>query len=91
MTRTETTTMSVFFCQQTGVRIVAPGVSKSVDPVNGQDEHSEPSPPAADKPPSEGDPALKSATDPTPQTPPTADAGVSSKPPAADKPPSAKK
>lgn len=27
-----------FFCNQTGVRIAAPGVSKSVDPVNGQDE-----------------------------------------------------
>lgn len=27
-----------FFCDVTGVRIAAAGVSKSVDPVNGQDE-----------------------------------------------------
>lgn len=32
-----------FFCEKTGVRIVAPGVSKSVDPVNGQDDFAEPS------------------------------------------------
>ena len=34
--------MSVYFCEQTGVRIAAPGVCKAVDPVNGQDECSEP-------------------------------------------------
>ncbi len=31
-----------FFCAKTGVRIVAPGVSKAVDPENGQDEYTEP-------------------------------------------------
>jgi hypothetical protein len=50
-----------FFCQQTGVRIAAPGVSKLVDPVNGQDEFSEApsaSPPAPEEPPAahEGEP-----------------------------------
>ncbi len=30
--------MSVFFCKETGVRIVAPGVSKSVDAIAGHDE-----------------------------------------------------
>lgn len=30
--------MAFHFCSKTGARIVAPGVSKSVDPVNGQDE-----------------------------------------------------
>lgn len=27
-----------FFCEKTGARIVAPGVSKAVDPTNGVDE-----------------------------------------------------
>lgn len=31
-----------FFCTKTGVRIVAPGVSKEVDPVNGQDVYVSP-------------------------------------------------
>lgn len=35
-----------FFCTETGVRIVAPGKSKSVDPVNGVDEYREPAPKA---------------------------------------------
>ncbi len=30
--------MPAYFCEKTGVRIVKPGVSKSVDPVNGHDE-----------------------------------------------------
>jgi hypothetical protein len=30
-----------FFCTVSGARIAAPGVSKAVDPVNGQDEYSE--------------------------------------------------
>jgi hypothetical protein len=30
-----------YFCSKTGVRIAAPGVSKAVDPVNGQDEVTE--------------------------------------------------
>jgi hypothetical protein len=29
---------AVFFCNVTGVRLVAPGVSKSVDPKNGVEE-----------------------------------------------------
>ncbi len=33
--------MPAYFCEKTGVRIAAPGVSKSVDPVNGQDEITE--------------------------------------------------
>lgn len=35
---------AAFFCSETGVRIVAPGVCKAVDPKNGQDEFSEPAP-----------------------------------------------
>ncbi len=47
--------MNAYFCEKTGVRIAAPGVSKSVDPEKGQDEFSEsPSQPekaaAPDKP-----------------------------------------
>lgn len=34
--------MNAYFCTTTGLRIVAPGVCKSVDPVNGKDEYSEP-------------------------------------------------
>lgn len=30
--------MLVYFCHFTGARLVAPGVSKTIDPVNGQDE-----------------------------------------------------
>jgi len=30
--------MPAYFCTKTGARIVAPGVSKAVDPVNGQEE-----------------------------------------------------
>ena len=30
--------MAAYFCEKTGVRIVAPGMSKDVDPVNGKDE-----------------------------------------------------
>jgi len=30
--------MPAYFCTKSGARIVAPGVSKAVDPVNGQDE-----------------------------------------------------
>lgn len=30
--------MNAHFCSKTGVRIVAPGVSKAVDPENGQNE-----------------------------------------------------
>ncbi|HEY3498045.1 MAG TPA: hypothetical protein VGK73_25275 [Polyangiaceae bacterium] len=40
---------AVFFCTVTGVRLVAPGVSKSVDPVNGVAEFNE-STPEAPKP-----------------------------------------
>lgn len=62
--------MSVYFCTSTGVRIVAPGVSKAVDPVNGQDEYREapavpaaaqkdadPTPPAAKSGGDEGEPS----------------------------------
>ncbi len=35
---------ATFFCEQTGVRIAAPGVCKAVDPANGQDEFTEPAP-----------------------------------------------
>lgn len=38
---------AAFFCEQTGVRIAAPGVCKAVDPVNGQDEFTEPAPEAS--------------------------------------------
>jgi hypothetical protein len=31
----------VYFCEKTGVRLVAPGVSKAVDPEHGQDEYTE--------------------------------------------------
>jgi hypothetical protein len=44
-----------FFCHQTGVRLVAPGVSKTVDPINGVEEfHDSPAAPAKQ-------PAAKSA------------------------------
>lgn len=33
--------MAAYFCEQTGKRIVAPGVCKDIDPINGQDEFSE--------------------------------------------------
>lgn len=36
-----------YFCEKSGVRIVAPGVSKTVDPDNGHDEFSEPAAPVA--------------------------------------------
>ena len=36
--------MNAYFCSKTGVRIVAPGVSKAVDPTNGQDEFSDTKP-----------------------------------------------
>jgi len=50
-----------FFCTETGVRIVAPGKSKAVDPINGVDEFSEPAPKAeAPKPKS----ATKTETKP---------------------------
>lgn len=35
---------AAYFCTETGARIAAPGVCKAVDPVNGQDEFSEPAP-----------------------------------------------
>jgi hypothetical protein len=31
--------MKAYFCERTGVRLVAPGVSKSIDPVHGIDEY----------------------------------------------------
>jgi hypothetical protein len=34
-----------FFCNHSGVRIMAPGVSKDVDPVNGQENFVEPASP----------------------------------------------
>jgi hypothetical protein len=43
-----------FFCRETGVRLVAPGVSKTIDPTHGVEEFTnEPAVPAkktADKP-----------------------------------------
>jgi hypothetical protein len=33
--------MKAYFCEKTGVRIVAPGVCKAVDPIKGQDEFNE--------------------------------------------------
>lgn len=33
--------MPAFFCTKTGVRIIAPGICKDVDPVNGQDVYRE--------------------------------------------------
>lgn len=45
-----------FFCTKTGVRIVAPGVSKEVDPVNGQDVYVAPASESAKGP---GKPAKK--------------------------------
>lgn len=50
-----------FFCTKTGVRIVAPGMSKSADPINGVDEYSEPTP-KAETP--KAKPAPKSETKP---------------------------
>lgn len=54
--------MPAFFCEKSGLRLVAPGVSKLVDPINGVDEFKEPSEPmakpeAADK--SKSAPAVK--------------------------------
>lgn len=49
--------MSIFFCRQTGVRIIKPGVSESVDPVAGVPEWTgdEPEPgDASDKKPKQG-------------------------------------
>ena len=42
--------MPAHFCSVSGVRIAAPGVSKKIDPANGQDEFNEelPSAPKAD-------------------------------------------
>jgi hypothetical protein len=31
--------VKAYFCERTGVRLVAPGVSKTIDPVNGVDEY----------------------------------------------------
>jgi len=37
-----------YFCRETGVRLVAPGVSKAIDPVNGVEEFTDsPAPPPA--------------------------------------------
>lgn len=35
---------AAYFCPHTGKRLVAPGVSKDVDPQNGVDEYTEPKP-----------------------------------------------
>lgn len=40
----ESNSMNAYFCEQTGLRIVAPGVCKAVDPKDGQDEFREAAP-----------------------------------------------
>ena len=52
-----------FFCTETGVRIVAPGKCKAVDPVNGVDAYNEPTP-KAETPRHRPAPALKPETKP---------------------------
>lgn len=63
--------MKAYFCAKTGLRIVAPGVCKAVDPKNGVDEYSEPAAKAekpADKAPAKTDqPAAKKADEKNPE------------------------
>jgi hypothetical protein len=70
-----------YFCTKTGVRIAAPGVSKEVDPVSGQDQYTEPGPDAPSeaetKPKAKAEPAkgnapkgAKASAEQTPSMPP---------------------
>lgn len=46
--------MPAYFCAQTGVRLVEPGVSKTVDPANGKDLYAEPKAKGEKSPKAEG-------------------------------------
>lgn len=65
--------MSVYFCTVSGVRLVAPGVSREVDPVGGVDVYVEPTPETlpegATPPPAEPEPAPAPPADTAPATP----------------------
>lgn len=55
--------MNAYFCTKTGLRIVAPGVCKAVDPDNGQDEFIHPSVSEAKPAKSDDKPAHPAKTD----------------------------